>query len=68
MRAHHCAAPCDGAGRAAAHRNTCHVWAKDGEHIARIVEGSVSEPPIPISVRIRERGGDPDEWRRQRWD
>ena len=25
-----------------------------------------SELPIPISVR--ERGGDPDEWRRQRWD
>ena len=54
--------------RAAGNHNTCHVWAEDGEHIARIVDGSASELPIPISVRIRERGGDPDEWRRQRWD
>jgi hypothetical protein len=52
--------------RAAGNRNTCHVWAEDGEHLARILDGSDTNLPIPISVRIRERGGDPDEWRRQR--
>ena len=52
--------------RAAGNRNTCHVWAEDGEHIARILDGSDTNLPIPISVRIRERGGDPDEWRRLR--
>jgi hypothetical protein len=36
-------------------------------HIQRILDGTATELPIPISVRIRERGGDPDEWRRQRW-
>lgn len=54
------------AARAAGNRNTCHVWAEDGEHLARIVDGSDTTLPIPIAVRIRERGGDPDEWRRQR--
>ena len=53
--------------RAAGNRNTCHVWAEDGAHIQRILDGTGNELPIPISVRIRERGGDPDEWRRQRW-
>ena len=53
--------------RAAGNRNTCHVWAEDGVHIQRILDGTATELPIPISVRIRERGGDPDEWRRQRW-
>jgi len=54
--------------RASGNRNTCHVWADDGEHVAHILDGSETALPIPISVRIRERGGDPDEWRRQRWD
>jgi len=54
--------------RASGNRNTCHVWAEDGEHVAHILDGSETALPIPISVRIRERGGDPDEWRRQRWD
>ena len=54
--------------RVAGNRNTCHVWAEDGVHVARILDGSETTLPIPISVRIRERGGDPDEWRRQRWD
>jgi hypothetical protein len=54
------------AARAAGNRNTCHVWAEDGEHIARILDGTDTDLPIPISVRIRERGGDPDEWRRRR--
>jgi hypothetical protein len=54
--------------RAAGNRNTRHVWAEDGVHVARILDGSETALPIPISVRIRERGGDPDEWRRQRWD
>jgi hypothetical protein len=52
--------------RAAGNRNTCHVWAEDGEHLARIIDGSDTNVPIPISVRIRARGGDPDEWRRRR--
>ena len=52
--------------RAAGNRNTCHVWAEDGEHLARILDGSDTNLPIPISVRIRETGGDPDEWRRGR--
>ena len=56
------------ARRAEGNRNTCHVWAEDGEHFGAILDGSMSELPIPIAVRIRERGGDPDEWRRQRWD
>ena len=55
------------AARAAGNRNTCHVWAEDGEHIQRILDGTGNEVPIPINVRIRESGGDPDEWRRQRW-
>jgi hypothetical protein len=54
------------AARAAGNRNTCHVWAEDGEHLARILDGSDTNVPIPIGVRIRERGGDPDEWRRRR--
>lgn len=54
------------AARGAGNRNTCHVWAEDGEHLARILDGTDTDLPIPISVRIRERGGDPDEWRRRR--
>jgi hypothetical protein len=54
------------AARAAGNRNTCHVWAEDGEHLARILDGSDTNVPIPIGVRIRERGGDPDDWRRRR--
>ncbi|MEO5839806.1 MAG: DUF2889 domain-containing protein [Acidimicrobiales bacterium] len=53
--------------RVGGNRNTCHVWAEDGEHIQHILDGTGTEVPIPITVRIRERGGDPDEWRRQRW-
>jgi hypothetical protein len=52
--------------RASGNRNTCHVWAEDGEHLARILDGSDTNVPIPIGVRIRARGGDPDEWRRRR--
>jgi hypothetical protein len=55
-----------GEARAAGNRNTCHVWAEGGEHLARILDGSDTNLPIPISVRIRERGDDPDEWRRRR--
>jgi hypothetical protein len=43
--------------------NTCHVWAEDGEHIARLRAGEPMEVPVWIQQRFAKLGIDPTEWR-----
>lgn len=43
--------------------NTCHVWAEDGDHVARIRGGENPPPPLPVSKRLGELGRDPAKWR-----
>lgn len=43
-------------------RDTCHVWASDGEHMARIERGENVGPGIPVRRRLEERAQDPTEW------
>jgi hypothetical protein len=50
--------------RAGRNLNTCHVWAEDGDLIQRVRRGDRIGPGLPIQVRLRERGEDPDAW----WD
>jgi hypothetical protein len=50
--------------RAGRNLNTCHVWAEDGDLVQRIRAGERIGPGLPIQVRLRERGEDPDAW----WD
>lgn len=45
--------------------NTCHVWAEDGETIAKIKRGEELEPPLWIIERMTKLGLDPDTWQRR---
>ena len=47
------------AKRVEGNRNTCHVWADDGEHVQAIRETGAIMLPMPIARRLRERGIDP---------
>ena len=42
--------------------NTCHVWAEDGEHIARLRAGEPMEVPVWITERFAKLGLDPQQW------
>jgi hypothetical protein len=42
--------------------NTCHLWAEDGPLVQRVLAGEQLGPPIPIAVRLRDHGRDPDVW------
>lgn len=50
------------AKRVEGNRNTCHVWTDDGEHVRAIRETGAIMLPMPIAVRLRSRGIDPDDW------
>jgi hypothetical protein len=43
--------------------NTCHVWAEDGEQVARLEAGGDFEPPLWAAERMVELGLKPDDWR-----
>jgi len=44
-------------------KNTCHLWAEDGEHVADMRAGRMHEYPlIPIRKRLRSLGRDDTEW------
>ena len=45
--------------------NTCHVWAEDGETIAKVNAGEPMEPPLWAIERLEELGRDPSEWANQ---
>ncbi len=47
------------AKRVEGNRNTCHVWADDGEHVQAIRESGAIMLPMPIARRLRDRGIDP---------
>jgi hypothetical protein len=51
------------AARAAIGSNldTCHVWAADGELVARVEGGEVIPQVIPVRVRLEARGVEPQE-------
>jgi DUF2889 family protein len=49
-------------GSRAALLDTCHVWADGGELAGFVESGAMPPPPIPIELRMRELGRDPDEW------
>ena len=47
--------------RARANRNTCHLWAEDGERYKRYTEGSLEgEILIPVVERLKELGREDD--------
>ena len=48
--------------RIAGNRNTCHVWADGSAHVDHVINGDSQTLPIPIAVRLRERGKDPAAW------
>jgi len=50
------------AQRVEGNRNTCHVWADDGEHVQAIKATGAIMLPMPIVRRLRDRGIDPDAW------
>jgi Protein of unknown function (DUF2889) len=41
---------------------TCHVWAADGELVARLQAGERVGPGIPVHERLVELGSDPEDW------
>lgn len=43
--------------------NTCHLWAEDGDKVARVRAGDQGTVPVWIDKRYRELGRDPQEWR-----
>jgi hypothetical protein len=43
--------------------NTCHVWAEDGEQVARLEAGGDFEPPVWAAERMVQLGLKPDDWR-----
>ena len=45
-----------------ANLNTCHVWAEDGEQVARIRDGRPMEVPLTMQRRLQELGRCADEW------
>ena len=53
--------------RLSGNRNTCHVWIEGGEHLTAVEHGTLTTMPIPITLRLRERGIDPEQFRHDRW-
>jgi hypothetical protein len=43
-------------------RDTCHIWASDGEMIARVEAGEEVPPPLPVLARLAEQGIDAEQW------
>jgi Protein of unknown function (DUF2889) len=43
-------------------RNTCHVWADDGEMVSKIRAGGAMEPPLFAKKRMDDLGIDPADW------
>lgn len=41
---------------------SCHVWAEDGEQVARLRAGGEMEVPVWMQVRLRSLGRDPSGW------
>lgn len=55
--------PAEREQRIAGNLNTCHVWAADGEHVAKLRRGDTSEfPPLPVKDRLRALGRDENAW------
>ncbi len=49
--------------RIAGNLNTCHVWAENGAHVAKLRGGDASEfPPLPVKDRLRALGRDETSW------
>ena len=42
--------------------NTCHVWAEDGEHVARNPHGEPMDVPLWIRKRFDKLGPRPGRW------
>lgn len=42
--------------------DTCHIWAADGELVAKVRAGEEIPPPVWAVERLEELGRDPDEW------
>ncbi len=45
--------------------NTCHVWAEGGEVVERAREGNLVAAPLPVLLRCKALGLDPDTWVKQ---
>lgn len=49
-----------GARRQPPPADSCHVWAADGEFVARVTRGETLRPMIPVHDRLLALGRDPD--------
>jgi len=47
---------------AAFNADTCHIWARDGEQMAKIEAGGEFEPPVWAVERLEKLGRSTDEW------
>jgi hypothetical protein len=41
---------------------TCHIWAEDGEQVARLSAGGEMEVPLWAEERMVSLGLEPDDW------
>jgi Protein of unknown function (DUF2889) len=41
---------------------SCHVWAEDGEQVAKLRSGGEMDVPVWMQVRLRSLGRDPKDW------
>ena len=46
--------------------DTCHIWAEDGEMVAKVRAGEDIPPPVWAAKRLAELGLDPGDWSRIR--
>lgn len=46
--------------------DTCHIWAADGELVAKVRAGEEIPPPVWAVERLEELGRDPEEWSQPR--
>lgn len=49
--------------RMSVNKNTCHVWAEDGEQWGQVMRGEELEVPLWAANRLTELGRDPQTWR-----
>ncbi len=49
--------------RMSVNKNTCHIWAEDGEQWGQVLAGEEIEVPLWAANRLIELGRDPQSWR-----
>jgi hypothetical protein len=62
-RPHGTSAPEERERRVASNLDTCHIWSREGEHVAALRRGDASGfPPLPVRERLVALGRGPEDW------